>query len=110
MRSRRTLCRLMVLALALSLMLLYPVYGEDRVILTIGDSTSRSGSRYSADLGLWQYVAERAGVEIRYSYLSQEEFASALSSGDLPDLVATQNNLSTIRENGVALNVDPYLE
>ena len=110
MKVGRILCKLTVLAAALSLILLCPAYGEDRVILTIGDSLSRSGSRYNANLGLWQYVAERAGVEIRYRYLSEEEFASALSSGDLPDLVATQNNLSTIRENGVALNVDPYLE
>jgi len=42
--------------------------------------------------------------------MSSEEYDAALSSGNLPDIVATRNNLSTILENGVALDVDPYLE
>lgn len=33
-----------------------------------------------------------------------------MSSGSLPDIVATQNDLATILENGVALNAAPYLE
>ena len=83
---------------------------EDRVILTIADRSSRSGNRYSEDLGMWRYLADKLGVEIRYVYYSPEEFASRLASGDLPDIVATQNNLSEILENGVALDADPYLE
>ena len=96
--------------LCLCLSLVCFATGEDRVVLTIGDSTTRSGNRYDADMGMWQYLAEQADVEIRYVYLTPEEYTTALSSGNLPDLVATQNNLSTILESGVALNVDPYLE
>ena len=33
----------------------------DRVVLTIGDSSTRSGNRYNEELGLWQYLAELAG-------------------------------------------------
>ena len=87
-----------------------PAKGEERVVLTIGDGTSRSGNRYRSDLGMWQYLADSVGVEIRYVYMESEEFAARLSSGDLPDIVATDKNLSTILENGVALNADPYLE
>ena len=83
---------------------------EERVVLTIGDSTTRSGYRYREDFGLWQYLADLAGVEIRYVYMSPEGFAARLASGDLPDIVATDKNLSMILENGVALNADPYLQ
>ena len=82
----------------------------ERVVLTIGDSSVRSGNRYNENFGLWQYLADLAGVEIRYVYMSPEGFAARLASGDLPDIVATDKNLSMILENGVALNADPYLE
>ena len=83
---------------------------KERVVLTIGDLATRSGNRYDENLGLWQYLAELVGVEIRYVYLSTEEYAAGLASGDLPDIVATDKNLSMILENGVALDADPYLE
>ena len=82
----------------------------DRVVLTIADMNTRSGNRYNGEMGMWRYLAERLGVDIRYAYIPPEEFSSRLASGDLPDIVATDKNLSTILEYGVALNVDPYLE
>ena len=82
----------------------------DRVVLTIADMNTRSGNRYNREMGMWSYLAERLGVEIQYDYISPQEYASRLASGDLPDIVATDKNLSTILEYGVALNVDPYLE
>ncbi len=82
----------------------------DRVVLTIGDRSTRSGSWYSSELGLWKYLADLVGVEIRYVYMTPEEYNAGLASGDLPDIVATQNDLSTILESGAALNADPYLE
>ena len=83
--------------------------GEERPVLTIGDRDDRSGNRFDANLGMWQYLADLVGVEIRYVYMTPEEYAAGLSSGDLPDIVFTKNNLSTILENGVAMDVDPYL-
>ncbi len=99
-----------VLSALLSLLLICSASGEDRPVLTIGDSTTRSGNYYNAEMGMWQYIAEQAGVEIKYIYLTPEEYASALSSGNLPDIVATQNDLAAILESGVALNAAPYLE
>ena len=104
-----------LLSLALSVILILtllpcPVSAEDRVVLTIADTTERSGNRYNADLGMWQYLAEKVGVEIDFSYITPEEYESRLASGDLPDIVATRNNLSKILENGVALDASPYLE
>ena len=87
-----------------------PVPAESRVVLTIGDNSTRSGNRYNKDLGLWQYLADLVGVEIKYVYMSADDYAAGLASGDLPDIVATNKNLSTILENGVALDADPYLE
>lgn len=82
----------------------------DRIILTIGDMSTRSGNRYNEEKGMWRYLAERLGVDIRYDYIPPEEFSSRLASGDLPDIVATDKNLSTILEYGVALDAEPYLE
>jgi hypothetical protein len=87
-----------------------PAAAEDQVVLTIGDVSDRTGNVYVDQLGMWQYLEDLLNVEISYVYLTQEEYASALTSHNLPDIVATYNNLSTILENGAALNVDPYLE
>ena len=101
----------LMLAAALSLLPIFPAFGEDRPVLTIGDVEDRSGSRMDGEdqLGLWQYLEDQLGVEIRFVYLQPEAYAAGLSSGDLPDIVATNNNLATILDNGVALNADPYL-
>ena len=101
------------LAALLGLSLLCPALAEEgRPVLTIGDVNDRSSKRVDGEnqLGLWRYLEDLLGVEIRYVHLTPDAYASALSSGNLPDIVSTQNNLSTILESGVALNVDPYLE
>lgn len=107
---KRVLSLVLSLSFLLTVLLPCTASAEDRPVLTIGDSTERAGSRYDENLGMWQYLAERLGVEIRYLYLTPDEYASRLASGDMPDVVATQNDLSMILENGLALNVDPYLE
>ena len=101
-----------LLSVLLLLILPYPVFPEDRVVLTIGDISDRSASRIDGDdqLGLWQYLEDQLDVEIQFVYLSSEAYAAGLSSGNLPDIVATGNNLATILDNGVALNAEPYLE
>ena len=85
---------------------------EDRPVLTIGDVSDRSSKRVDGEnqLGMWRYLEDLLGVEIHYVYLSADVYASAMANGTLPDIVATDNNLSTIRESGVALDLDPYLE
>ena len=83
---------------------------ESRVVLTIGDNSTRSGPRYNENLGMWQYLADLVGVDIEYVFMTDEEYAAGLASGDLPDIVATNKNLSRVLENGVALNADPYLK
>jgi len=102
---------LLVLTAMLCLLLLPSAAGEGegRIVLTIGDRDDRSGNRFDENLGMWQYLADLVGVEIQYVYMTPEEYAAGLSGGELPDIVFTRNNLSTILENGVALDVDPYL-
>ena len=103
-----------VLTAALALLLLCPVQGaeENRPVLTIGDIHDRTGDRIDGEdqLGLWQYLEDQLGVEIRFVQMTPESYASGLASGNLPDIVSTDNNLSTILESGVALDLDPYLE
>ena len=107
------------LSFALAVLLLIPfssAAGEasganERVVLTIGDVTDRSDTRMDGDnqLGMWQYLEDQLNIEIKFVYLTAEAYATGLSSGNLPDIVATNNNLAMILENGVALNADPYL-
>lgn len=104
-----------ICSLLLAALLLLPAAcfaGEDRPVLTIGDFNDRSAFYREGDdqPGFLRYLEDRLGVDIRYVPMSSEEYNAALSSGNLPDIVATRNNLSTILENGVALDVDPYLE
>lgn len=108
--------RALVLALLLAVSMMLPppraASAEERIVLTIGDINDRSSYRVDGEnqLGLWRYLEDLLDVEIQYVYLSAADYASGLSNGNLPDIVVTNNNLSTIRENGVALNLDPYLE
>ena len=108
--------RALVLALLLAVAMMLPppraASAEERIVLTIGDINDRSSYRVDGEnqLGLWRYLEDLLDVQIQYVYLSAADYASGLSNGNLPDIVVTNNNLSTIRENGVALNLDPYLE
>ena len=109
---KRSLSLLLILLVFLALLPPGTAAAEDRVVLTIGDVEDRSGSRMDGEdqLGLWQYLEDQLNIEIKFVYLTAEAYATGLSSGNLPDIVATKNNLATILENGVALNADPYLE
>jgi len=85
---------------------------RERTVLTIGDWCDRSANRYDGkdQLGIWQYLEDQLGVEIRYVHLSEGQYETALSSGELPDIVATNNDLSGILAAGAAMDVEPYLE
>ena len=109
---KRALSLLLVLLLSRCAFFGAALGEESRVVLTIGDVTDRSDARMDGEdqLGLWQYLEDQLNIEIEFVYLTQEAYAAGLASGNLPDIVATNNNLATILENGVALNADPYLE
>ena len=107
-----------ILSFVLAVLLILPLTcsvalaEEERPVLTIGDVNDRSSKRVDGEdqLGLWRYLEDKLGIEIKYVYLTPDAYASGLASGNLPDIVATNNNLSAILDNGVALNVDPYLK
>ena len=82
---------------------------RERIVLTIGDWDDRSTSRYDGEnqLGIWRYLEEQLGVEIRYVPLSEGRYETAIATGELPDIVATNNDLSGILEAGAAMNVEP---
>ena len=67
-----------------------------RPVLTIGDTKDRSTERVDGDdqLGMWRYLEDQIGMEIQFVYLTSEEYATAMVSGDLPDIMITNNNLS----------------
>ena len=99
------------LVAAMCVLLLCPAMGEGRVVLTIGELNDRTAKRIDGkdQYGMWRYLEDQLNVEFRLIRMTPEEYAAGLSNGDLPDIVVTDNNLSTILESGAALNVDPYL-
>ena len=103
-----------VLASFILAVLLLPCasFAEERPVLTIGDKSTRTNTRISGEdqLAIWKYLEEQLNVEIRYVQLSQEAYEAGMTSGNLPDIVTTDNNLAEILENGVALDAGPYLE
>ena len=109
---KRNLLFALALALTLSWFHARPVRAEERPVLTIGDVQTRSSSRVDGEeqVRFWRYIEDQLGMDIQFVYMTSEVYAAGLSSGDLPDIVATDNNLAAILDNGVAFNADPYLE
>ena len=106
---------LLVLAAALTLGCLpsRPARAEEaRPVLTIGDTTDRSAPRVDGDeqVAFWRYLENMIGMEIEFVYLTDADYATGMSNGNLPDIVATKNNLATILDSGVAFNAAPYLK
>ncbi|MBR6707734.1 MAG: hypothetical protein IKI84_13825 [Clostridia bacterium] len=58
---KRRILSLTLAVLQCLIMLDFPASAEDRVVLMIGDSTTRSGSRFDPNKGMWRYVSEKAG-------------------------------------------------
>ena len=108
--------RILLLALAavltFSLLPNCSARAEERPVLTIGDVNDRSSARVDGEeqVGLWRYLEDQLGMDIQFVYMTPEVYAAGLASGDLPDIVATDNNLATILDNGVAFNAGPYME
>ena len=108
--------RILLLALAavltFSLLPNCSARAEERPVLTIGDVNDRSSARVDGEeqVGLWRYLEDQLGMDIQFVYMTPEAYAAGLASGDLPDIVATDNNLATILDNGVAFNAGPYME
>ena len=107
---KKTLSLALALTLALSWLCACPARAEERPVLTIGELTTSSVAQQSWDSGLWQYMEDLIGAEIQFVSLTPDEYAAGLASGNLPDIVSTDKNLATIKESGVALDADPYLE
>ena len=112
-KGRIPVKRILLLALTAVLMLSwFSARAEERPVLTIGDVQNRSSSRVDGEkqVRFWRYIEDQLGMDIQFVYMTPEVYAAGLSSGDLPDIVATDNNLATILDNGVAFNAGPYLE
>ena len=110
---KRILLLVLAAALTLSCLPSCPARAEEpRPVLTIGDLTDRSAPRVDGDeqVAFWRYLENMIGMDIQFVHLTEDDYATGLSSGDLPDIVATQNSLATITDNGVAFNAAPYLE
>ena len=110
---RRACAFILSVSLMLTVFLPYAAFTEEeRIVLTIGGTTYRENPRMSGEdqLGIWKYLEDQLNVEFRFVYLSPEEYDAALAGGNLPDIVSTDNNLAEIRENGLALDAQPYLE
>jgi hypothetical protein len=61
--------------------------------------------------GIWQDIQDRANVKVDYSYYDVDKMSLMMASGDLTDIVLTnQRFLSNIFAGKMAMNLDPILE
>ncbi len=68
---------------------------DDRPVLTIGDIDP---DRDYDNQRIWRLVEDRLGCKIQFIPLPTDTYAAVLASGDLPDIVHPNNNLSAILE------------
>ncbi|MDR3173213.1 MAG: hypothetical protein LBU19_03090 [Treponema sp.] len=60
---------------------------------------------------IWQDIQKRANVKVDYSYYDVDKMSLMMASGDLTDIVLTnQRFLSNIFAGNMAMNLDPILE
>lgn len=111
-----------VFALILSLVLILPIFGgmaESKDIIEIEFYTGRSfegdaGTDLEKDNFVEQYIRERLGVDIKYSYA--DDLATNLNlrllSNDIPDImnIPNRNYLNQYAASGYLLNLDEHKE
>lgn len=84
---------------------------EARTVLTIGDVVDHSATYEGENKSkFWKLIEDELNIEIDFIYLPEDTYAAVMASGDLPDIVHPGNDLSSILDAGLALNVEPYLE
>ena len=79
-------------------------------VLTIGDINDRPTYEGPDRSRVWDKIEEELNIKIDFIYLPEDTYAAVMASGDLPDIVHPNNDLSTIMQSGLALDVQPYLE
>lgn len=105
-----------LLALILTLCMILPLLGgvsalaEEPITLTIastGDRTNVFDGEYQK--WVFKHIEEDLNIKLKFIQLTSESYAAMLASGDLADIVLNAD-IDQIREAGLALNVEPYLE
>ena len=77
-------------------------------MLTIGATQD-----YTEDFEKWDYLKrleEELNIEIEFTYLTKDAYATLLAGGELPDLMLGERNLPVVISNDLAMNVRPLLE
>jgi len=102
-----------ILSLVLSLLMLASLctgiaIAEEPRVLTIG-SCEEIGSRWF-EYESFAKLQEELNIKIEYTYYNEDSFNAMLAGGDMPDIVYCKNRLSNILDNGLAMDVYPYLE
>lgn len=105
---KKTLTLVLSLALILSLFTGFAAAEEETRVLTIGSNLGISEQFLHYDV--FQKVFDELNMTIEITQYNDDSFTAMLSGGDLPDIVMTSTKLQNIIGNGLALNIEPYLE
>lgn len=104
-----------VLGILLCLALLLSTVGtalaaEEPTVVTIGihHTTALEDGRW-LKANEFKLLKEKYNIEIKYTYYDTDQYALLIAGGEFPDIMTADNAyLTTIRENGWALNLDEY--
>ena len=99
----------LVLALAMVLSLFGGAFAEsEKRVLTIGSQWGEGDEWFKGEL--FQKYLDEINCEIEFTYYDSDPFAALLAGGDLPDIIIADSIMSNVLNNGLAMNIAPYLE
>ncbi len=98
----------LVLALAMVLSLCTALAEGEKRVLTIGSQWGEGDEWFKGEL--FQKYLDEINCEIQFTYYDSDPFAALLAGGDLPDIIIADSIMSNVLNNGLAMNIAPYLE
>lgn len=108
-KMKKTVTLLLATALLFGMTFAASAGDEEPVVLTMAFTGSAPPEVWKESNEL-KMLEEELNIRLDYTYYDDDKFALLLAGGDIPDIVMPrQKHLTTIIDNGLALNLDPLL-
>lgn len=108
-KMKKTVTLLLAAALLFGMTFAASAGDEEPVVLTMAFTGSAPPEVWKESNEL-KMLEEELNIRLDYTYYDDDKFALLLAGGDIPDIVMPrQKHLTTIIDNGLALNLDPLL-
>lgn len=99
----------LILAVALVLSLCSGIaFAEDKRVLSFG--TTNTGTQEALESSIFDAFKAENNIEFKVIFWDDDSYATAVAGGDLPDVVVAHGNMSNVLSNGLALNMEGYID